>query len=217
MEQTLYKELIVRWAVSDYCSPTTVCIIYVVIMMTSIEICSQSLILLGADEIITFQDETRESKLCNIIYELTVRSCLADRNWTFAQNQVQLNKLSQTPLFGYSAAFQLPSDYIRLCGKENPGLPHQIKENYLFCNANEVKVNYIFRASEEKFPPHFTEYLIATLCKKLAISLMEDEQKSAYYDRQAADWRKKAGYNDSSSNGNTIVPFHNFALIAVRV
>jgi hypothetical protein len=104
-------------------------------MMTDIEICSQALTLLGADEITSFKDETREAKLCKIIYELTVKSCLADRNWTFAQNQTQLNKLSQTPLFGYSAAFQLPSDYLRLFGKANPGLPHEIKENYLYCNS----------------------------------------------------------------------------------
>jgi hypothetical protein len=185
--------------------------------MNDINICSQALTLLGADEIITFSDQTRESKLCNLIYELTVKSCLADRNWTFAQNQIQLNKLSNTPLFGFSHAFQLPSDYIRLCGKENPSLPHQIKENYLYCNAEEVKVNYIFRVSEEKFTPHFTEYLIATLCKKLAISLMEDEQKAAYYDKLSIEWRKKAGYIDSSRNYGATMPIHNFAIFAVRL
>jgi hypothetical protein len=46
---------------------------------------------------------------------------------------------------------------------------------------------------------------------------MEDEQKADYYDKQAIYWRKKAGYTDSSSNGNTIVPLHHFALIAVRL
>lgn len=175
-------------------------------MMNDIEICSHALTLLGADEIITFQDETREANICNKIYELTVRTCLADRNWSFAQNQIQLNKLSQIPLFGYSAAFALPSDYIRLVGKDNPGLPHSIKESFLYCNASEIKVNYIFRASEEKFPPHFITYLIDTLCKKLAISLMEDENKAAYYARELIDSRKRAGFIDSQSNGNTTVP-----------
>jgi hypothetical protein len=185
-------------------------------MMTDIQLCSQALTLLGADEITTFQDETREAKICNTIFELTVRACLSDRNWSFAQNQIQLNKLTQVPLFQYSAAFQLPADYLRLAGKDNPGLPHSIKEGYLYCNASEVKVNYIFRSSEEKFPPYFSEYVINRLCQKLAISLMEDENKAAYYAKEVMDSRKRAGLIDSQSNGNTIMPIHNFALLVVR-
>lgn len=186
-------------------------------MMTDIEICSHALVLLGADEITTFQDETREAKLCNIIYELTTRNCLADRNWTFAQNQVELNKLSQTPLFGFKAAFQLPDDYLRLCGKENPSLPHQIKESFLYCNEEHVKVNYIFRASEEKFPPYFTEFLINRLCEKLAISLMEDENKAAYYAKKVLESRTRAGHIDSQSNGTIKMPLTNFSLIVSRL
>lgn len=185
--------------------------------MNDIEICSTALSMLGADEITTFTDETRESKLCNRIYELTVRNCLSDRNWSFSQNSIQLNKLTAVPLFGYSSAFQLPSDYLRLVGKENPSLPHVIKENYLYCNATEIKVNYVFRASEEKFPAHFTNYLVMSLCKILAISLMEDENKAAYYAKEQDMARKRAGLIDSQSNGNTIMPIHNFSLIAIRV
>lgn len=186
-------------------------------MMNDIEICSTALTMLGADEITTFTDETREAKICNRLYELTVRNCLSDRNWSFAQNSVQLNKLSAIPLFGYSAAFQLPTDYLRLVGKDNPSLPHSIKEKYLYCDASEVKVNYVFRLSEEKFPPHFTMYVVHSLCKILAISLMEDENKAAYYAKEVLESRKRAGIIDSQSNGNTIIPIHNFALIAVRV
>lgn len=186
-------------------------------MMTDIEICSHALILLGADEITTFSDETREAKLCNIIYELTVRTCLSDRNWTFSQNQVELNKLSQTPLFGYKSAFQLPTDYLRLCGKENPALSHQIKESYLYCNAEQVKVNYIFRVLEDKFPAHFTEFLIHRLCEKLAIALMEDENKSAYYSKKVLQSRTIAGHIDSQSNGTIKMPLNNFSLIVSRL
>jgi hypothetical protein len=172
--------------------------------------------MLGADEITTFKDETREAKICNRIYELYVRNCLSDRNWSFAQNSIKLNRLSTVPLFGYSAAFQLPADYLRLVGKENPSLPHSIKEKYLYCNASEININYIFRISEEKFPPYFTTYLINSLCKVLAISLMEDENKAAYYSKEVIDSRKRAGIIDSQSNGNTTIPIHNFALISVR-
>jgi hypothetical protein len=185
--------------------------------MNKIEICSSALLLLGADEITTFEDETREAKICNAIYELTVKTCLADRNWSFSQNQFELNKLSQTPLFGFKYAFQLPNDYIRLCGKENPSLPHQIKEDYLYCDVEKVRVNYIFRASEEKFPPHFTEYLICKLCEKLAVSIMEDPEKARYYADRVIATRRTAGLVDSQSNGDTRVPITTFSLIACRI
>lgn len=186
-------------------------------MLNDVAICSTALLLLGADEITSFNDETRESKLCNAIYELTVRTCLADRNWAFAQNAIQLNKLVSVPLIQtYSTAFQLPKDFIRLVGKDNVGLPHVIKENYLYCNADEIKVYYVFRPTEDKFPAYFTQYLIDCLCKKLAIALMEDESKAEYYDKQAFISRKKAGLIESQSNGNTEMPVHQFAIYAIR-
>lgn len=185
-------------------------------MMNDIEICSTALSMLGADEISTFQDETREAKLCNRIYETIVRSCLAERNWSFSQNQVQLNKLTAKPLFGFQSAFQLPSDYIRLAGKDG-GVPHQIKEHYLYCDAEVIKVNYVFRVSEEKFPSHFSMYVIYSLCKILAVSLMEDENKSAYYEKQAFEQRKRAGLIDSQSNDLSALPLHNFSLYVIRI
>jgi hypothetical protein len=187
-------------------------------MMNDISICSAALLMLGADEILTFSDETRESKLCSSIYELVVRTCLSDRDWSFAQNSVVLNKLAAKPLFEYKAAFQLPDDYLRLVGKQNPSMKHSIKEQYLYCNASEIKVNYVFRASEEKFPSHFTIYVVNSLCKVLAISLLEDENKATYYDKQAIETRKKAGLIDSQSNGNySTIPLHNYSILAVRI
>jgi hypothetical protein len=187
-------------------------------MMNDIEICSTALIKLGADEISTFEDETREAKLCNRIYELAVRTCLSDRNWYFSQNQIELNRLSNVPLYKYTSAFQLPTDYLRLVGKENPSLPHAIHENYLYCDAQEIKITYVFRASEEKFPAYFTTYLVDYLCRELAIALMEDERKAAYYENKTIASRKRAGLIDSQSNGDTRVPFGSFySVLAVRV
>lgn len=184
--------------------------------MNDIGICSAALLLLGADEISSFDDETRESKICKILYELAVRNCLSDRDWTFAQNSVTLNKLSNVPLFGYSTAFQLPTDYLRLVGKENPGLPHSIKENYLYCNSDKVNVNYVFRVSEEKFPPVFTMLVIHSLCHLLAIPLLDDEKKAGYYEGQADATRLKAKRIDSQSDGRVQTHINQFALVAVR-
>ena len=184
--------------------------------MNKIEICNIALDFIGADVISTFSDETRESRICNNSYELITKSCLSERGWTFAKNLITLNKLSSQPLFGYSSASQLPSDYIRLEGKSNPGMPHSINEKYLYCNAEEIKISYIFRASEENFPEYFTLYLVNAFAKVLSISLLEDENKSAYYAKEALESRRKAGFVDSQSNGNTVIPIHNFSIVSVR-
>lgn len=184
---------------------------------TDISICSAALTLLGADEISSFDDESRESKLCNQIYELVVQSCLSERNWHFSDNQVRLNKLTQVPRFGYTSAFQLPTDFIRFTGKDNPHLPHRQYEKYLYCNAEEIQISYIFRLSEQNFPPYFTKYVVYTMCKELAIALLEDENKAAYYDNEALKQRKKAGLIDSQNSGNKQMPLHNFSIIAVRM
>lgn len=183
---------------------------------TKISICSSALLRIGADEITSFEDETRESKLCNADYEQTVRNCLSSRRWGFAKKQVQLNRLTQTPLYKYKYAFQLPTDFISFAGKNNPQFRHEVQGNHIYCDASEIELCYIFRAREEDFPPYFTEYLILCFCSKFSMSLLEDVQKSNYYKSLETEQMRKAMSVDGQNSTNKVMPLRNFSIVAVR-
>ena len=185
-------------------------------MATKIEICTTSLLMVGADEITSFEDETREAKLCANLYPTIRDDLLQSHVWRFSVGQASLNRLVSAPLFGYSYAFQLPANHLRLVGKNNSALKHEILEDKLYCNALEVLINYQFTPSEVRYPAYFVKALELEMAAILAVALIEDEGKSSLFERKAKAQLVKARYVDSQNNGNHAMPEHNFALTAIR-
>ena len=81
-------------------------------MVSKIDICNQGLVLIGANTIASFTDNTVESKVANQLYETTLRSLLTKARWRFATKQAQLTKLATDPLDKWDSAYQIPNDAI---------------------------------------------------------------------------------------------------------
>ena len=70
-----------------------------------LDICSRSLILIGAEPISSFDDGTTEALVCVNLYEDVVQSALVNTRWRFATNQKVLNQLSDAPTGRYDSVF----------------------------------------------------------------------------------------------------------------
>lgn len=186
-------------------------------MTTDVEICTTALLMIGADEINSFVDETREAKLCASLYPVFRDDMLQSHPWRFAIGQFELNKLVNVPLFGFANAFQLPANYLRLIGKDQPQFRHKIFEDKLYADANGVKISYQFAPNETTFPSYFVKLLEYELAKVLSVSLLEDEGKATLYERLYKDQLLKARNLDSQSDGEHGMPEHNFKLTAIRL
>ena len=77
-----------------------------------LDICSRSLILIGAEPISSFDDGSTEALVCVNLYEDLVRTSLTNTRWRFATNQQVLNRLTNEPTGRYDQAYQLPTDSI---------------------------------------------------------------------------------------------------------
>ena len=64
-------------------------------MTTPLAICSAALLMIGADEISSFDETSREAKLCANLYDTTRDELLQLYPWRFAVGQMQLPKLQQ--------------------------------------------------------------------------------------------------------------------------
>lgn len=183
---------------------------------TDISICAAALQLIGADEITSFYDETREARLCASLYDTLKQDTLQSHPWGFSVRQEQLNQLVKTPLYGFSYAYSLPTDFLRLIGKDNPSYKHQLFENRLYTNLETVYAKIQYDVSERYFPSYFVLLLQFKLAGMLASAVLEDENKTDKFLVIAREQMIKARNIDSQNNSNLHINSNAFNLTNVR-
>lgn len=165
---------------------------------SGIDICSRALVLIGAEPITSFSDDTTESLVSNNMYEDVARTNLTSTRWRFATNQAQLNRLSAAPTGRFDAAYQLPDGYlyIHAITVNDFQIEYDLYGDKAYCDADPQDVliaDYTFRADEVNWPSYFcltVEYAMATV---FATSVARDtalaNQMNAQYERMLAKAR----------------------------
>jgi hypothetical protein len=83
-------------------------------MASSIAIVNSALTKLGAKRITSLSDNVKEAREMNALYELRRDFLLRVYNWSFAMKRESLPALSDAPEWGYTMAYQLPTDCLRV-------------------------------------------------------------------------------------------------------
>ena len=82
---------------------------------SDVDVSNLSLSMLNVKRISTIENPvTPTEELMSLWYDQTRRQALRRHPWNFAGTRIILAPDSEDPLFGYSAQFTLPSDYIRI-------------------------------------------------------------------------------------------------------
>lgn len=186
------------------------------ITTTDISICAAALQLVGAEEITSFEDETREARICASIYPTTKADLLQSHTWRFSIRQEELNRLVATPLFGYAYAYSLPADFLRLVGKNNPTVKHQLFENKVYTDLTPAYASIQYDVDERYFPAYFEKLMFFDLASMLAVALLEDEGKAKDFAVMARTQMIKARNIDSQNNTASTIPAGAFNLTNVR-
>jgi hypothetical protein len=181
-----------------------------------IRICAAALQLIGAEEIGSFEDESREARTCASIYPTLRQNLLQKNTWRFSVRQEQLNRLVATPLFGYAYAYSLPSDFLRLVGKNNPSAKHQIFENKVYTDLSTLYANLQYDVDAQYYPAYFTHLFQLELAALLAGALLEDENKTDKFMGFAQRQLLIARNIDSQNNSSSTIPTSAFNLTNVR-
>jgi hypothetical protein len=138
---------------------------------SGIDICSRALILIGAEPITSFEDDTTEGLVSSNMYEDIARSNLTSTRWRFSTNQAVLNRLSDAPTGRFDAAYQLPSGYlfVHAVTVNDFQIEYDIYGDKIYCDAgpqDELIIDYTYRAEEQDWPSYFSvcvEYAMATV------------------------------------------------------
>ena len=150
-------------------------------MTTAIKMASNALILLGEEVIQSLDDDTAASNL----YDATYEGLLAMEPWTFALKEQDLSRNTAAPddKTGYQYSFNLPSDLIRVW-ELMPYSNYVIVGSKILSNQEALRLRYIYRVDESALPAHFTKMVEYKLASEFAISVSEDENRAALFERK---------------------------------
>lgn len=167
-----------------------------------IDICARALILIGADPITSFDENTTEALVASNMYEDVARASLVNSRWRFATNQALLNLLSAIPTGRYDRAYQLPADLLMLHAVTVGDLPieYQIYGSKVFADTDPSDIavaDYTFRANEQDWPSYFTLAVEYSLAVVFATSIARDSTLATLMQGQARESMAKARSLDS--------------------
>lgn len=167
-------------------------------MPTDIQIASNALLLIGDNPINAFTEEGAGPEAVKDLYSETYRSVLAEHPWSFAFKEHQLSLLSATPdeETGFSYAFQIPPDLVRLWAVF-PYTDYVIVGPYIYANVNELLARYIYEVAETSLPPHVTKCVEYKLAAELSLVVTESASRAEFYEKKYAMQLAKARTIDS--------------------
>lgn len=151
---------------------------------SEVEIANSALVKLGAPLISSIPDTTTKAgKIMSQQFALTRRKLISLHPWNFSSFRKSLALTVNTPSFGFTKEFLIPSDVLRIFETDLcEGDPWKVEFNadsnkVVVCNASTLKILYAKDITDPtKFPPYFDELLAWMLAADAAYAMTQSTQ-----------------------------------------
>jgi len=147
-------------------------------MASEVDICNSALNMLGANNIISLTEDSKNARLMNQRYTSVRDSIFRSHSWNCLIKRVQLSADTETPTHEYAKQYTLPSDSLRVLkigGHHNgsssdldAGQKFKIEGRKLLTDETTVFLIYIAKITD---PNEYDTLLIETISAKLASEL----------------------------------------------
>ena len=139
---------------------------------TDLSLCNNALLLLGNTAIDAITDNTKAAKLCSQFYQQSVDAVLRAYTWNAATYRSAALTATTTPSFGFSYAFTLPDDCLRvLMIEDEETIPFRIESGVILTDDSTCKISYIKRITPDNMGSLLIEAISARLAATMAFSL----------------------------------------------
>lgn len=145
---------------------------------SAVDVCNLALDLLKQAPItaLTGTELSAVAATCVRWYDQTRREVLRKHPWNFAKKRVELTASATDPEFGYTYAFNVPNDFIRLCTIGDDSIDdirtqYEVENGQILINgdSNTLKISYIYNCElVSRFDPLFLKCLVLQLAIDLA-------------------------------------------------
>jgi len=158
-------------------------------MASVVGICNRALQRLGAQRIVSLQENSKNARACNLAFEPVKRAELRAHPWSFATKRVELAADTEAPAFGRGNAFQLPADWIKLLD-DYPELNFNDKDwiiegrKILTNDSAPLQIRYTHDVTDPNLMDAlFAETLAMRLAKELCEELTQSNTKKPLVDK----------------------------------
>ena len=153
---------------------------------------------IGQARIADIGERSPAAEHCRRMFDHVRRLCLRDHDWNFAVRRSTLTALDAAPPFGYSVAYQLPTECLRILSINGQpagvrGANWEVEGRTVLCNATYAHLRYIADAEDtEQWDDMFGAYFAYRLAAHIAPSFRLDPQSALQLEQMAAALRASA-------------------------
>jgi hypothetical protein len=168
------------------------------------EVFNRALIKIGVNNVSSPDDPSEQARKCSVVFPSLVRAELRKNPWSFAIARVALPVLATAPAFGWSFAYQKPSDFVRVVqvgdyydfaqirvAIDQPTVPYALEGQTIVTDLGApLRLRYVRNVSEdtESWDDLFTEAFACRLAMEVCESLTKNQSKFANVTR----WYKES-------------------------
>lgn len=153
-------------------------------MATGVSICSNALLMLGAQTINDFNDQLNldRAKLCANLYPTNRDMLLRAHPWNCCVKRAVLAPDAAAPAFGYDHAFELPADFLRVLEVGSSGLQidYLVEGRSIQANTTVLELRYIFRNEiESSWDSQLVDLMTLKMASVLAYPITQSTSEHA--------------------------------------
>ena len=188
-------------------------------MASQLTLYNGALLILG-ERALTGLTEAREPRrlLDTVWARPAINDCLEKGQWNFAMRSVEIEYSSSvTPAFGFTYAFDRPTDLIRtsaVCSDEHfnsPLLQYHVEGAYWYADVNPLYVRYVSNDTDyggdlSLWPGNFTRYVEAYLAESIVNRVTQDKNEWARVREIAKKALSDAQSTDAMEQPTQFVP-----------
>ncbi|HEU02179.1 MAG TPA: hypothetical protein ENH89_17990 [Aurantimonas coralicida] len=125
-------------------------------------------------------DGSKNANLCAEQYDKLRDALLRSRDWNFAVKRFKLAQVTETPVFGFDFAYQLPADWLKTLlvsptTSDASAVRYAIEAQTILSNASDIYLRYIARITD----PNLMDALFReALSWRIAIDLAQPVTQS---------------------------------------
>lgn len=174
-------------------------------MATGVSICSNALLMLGAQTINDFQDQNNldRAKLCANLYPYQRDSILRAHPWNCCIKRAVLAPLAEAPPFGYSSAFELPAECLRVLevGSGGVQIDYLVEAKTIQADTRVLELRYVFRNEvESSWDSHLIDLMTAAMAAVLAYPVTQSTSERDSREAKLIQLMKKAKAADGQED-----------------
>ena len=172
-------------------------------MASVVEICNGSLNQLGATTILSLTEDSKNARLCNSRYTQVRDALFRTHPWNCLQKRIQIAADSTAPAWGFTYAYTLPADCLRLLKILDYDSNYKVEGRKVLSNTETMKILYVARVTDpNEYDELLRETLSASLSADIAFAVTSNNTTSQNMYQLYQEKLKDARFVDSTEGQN---------------